>query len=233
MMPERSSTPTAPEITALAGNRLRGAEPLAKEVVIIDPEQVNQENYEHGNSNVVDDEGDDEYSFSASRWRASDALNFFLGTIHKQNLQDAAWRYCSARRKLDSWCRKRNVNPVLASIECVLEFLPHEFNAGKAYRTLNVYRSAISNTPLPLVVQLLKGAYNLAPCSFYSYNYKIRSDLVPPELEAVCLEITKPQSKPFIATTIYRPPNATAEFFDHLEKNLLNKLMMRIKKCTF
>ncbi len=51
-----------------------------------------------------------------------------------------------------------------------------------------------------------------------SINYKIRSDLIPPELEAVCLEITKPQSKPFIVTTIYRPPNATAEFFDHLEK---------------
>ncbi len=51
-----------------------------------------------------------------------------------------------------------------------------------------------------------------------SINYKIRSYLIPPELEAVCLEITKPQSKPFIVTTIYRPPNATAEFFDHLEK---------------
>ena len=51
-----------------------------------------------------------------------------------------------------------------------------------------------------------------------SINYKIRSDLIPPELEAVCLEITKPQSKPFIVTTIYRPPNANAEFFDHLEK---------------
>jgi exonuclease III len=51
-----------------------------------------------------------------------------------------------------------------------------------------------------------------------SINYKIRSDLIPPELEAVCLEITKPQSKPFIVTTIYRPPNANADFFDHLEK---------------
>ncbi len=49
-------------------------------------------------------------------------------------------------------------------------------------------------------------------------NYKIRSDLIPPELEAVCLEITKPPSKPFIVTTIYRPPNANADFFDHLEK---------------
>jgi exonuclease III len=54
--------------------------------------------------------------------------------------------------------------------------------------------------------------------TFVAINYKIRSDLIPPELEAVCVEITKPQSKPFIVTTIYRPPNANAEFFDHLEK---------------
>ena len=96
-----------------------------------------------------------------------------------QKLLVAAWRkgtssaYSSAWGKWDSWCREREVNPVLAPIECVLEFLTHEFNIGKAYRTLNVYRSAISSThPMidslrvgehPLVVQLLKGAYNLRP----------------------------------------------------------------------
>ena len=46
----------------------------------------------------------------------------------------------------------------------------------------------------------------------------MQSDLIPNELEAVCLEIAKPQSKPFIVTTIYHPPNATSEFFDHFEK---------------
>ena len=65
-----------------------------------------------------------------------------------------------------------------------------------------------------------------------SINYKIRSDLIPPELEAVCLEIAKPQSKLFIVSTIYRPPNAPAEFLLTVLKNLLNKLMMKIKKCT-
>ena len=44
------------------------------------------------------------------------------------------------------------------------------------------------------------------------------SDLIPTELEAVCLEIAKPQSKPFIVTTIYHPPNAISEFFDYFEK---------------
>ena len=54
-----------------------------------------------------------------------------------------------------------------------MEFLTSEFNLGKAYMTLNVYRSAISSTQPktdsvrvgehPLVVQLLKGTYNLRP----------------------------------------------------------------------
>ena len=51
-----------------------------------------------------------------------------------------------------------------------------------------------------------------------SINYKIRDDLVPSELEAVCVEIIKPHSKPFLVTTVYRPPSALSEFFDHLEK---------------
>ena len=51
-----------------------------------------------------------------------------------------------------------------------------------------------------------------------SINYKIRDDLVPSELEAVCVEIIKPHSKPFFVTTVYRPPSALSEFFDHFEK---------------
>ena len=50
-----------------------------------------------------------------------------------------------------------------------------------------------------------------------SINYKVRDDLVPSELEAVCIEITKPHSKPFLVSTVYRPPNAHSEFFDHFE----------------
>ena len=51
-----------------------------------------------------------------------------------------------------------------------------------------------------------------------SINYKVRNDLVPTELEVVCIEITKPHSKPFLVTTVYRPPSASSEFFDHFEK---------------
>ena len=51
-----------------------------------------------------------------------------------------------------------------------------------------------------------------------SINYKIRKDLVPPELEAVCVEIIKPHSKPFLVTTVYRPPSSLPKFFDDFEK---------------
>ena len=49
-------------------------------------------------------------------------------------------------------------------------------------------------------------------------NYKIRKYLVPPELKAVCVEIIKPHSKPFLVTTVYRPPSSLPEFFDDFEK---------------
>ena len=96
-----------------------------------------------------------------------------------QELLLAAWykgtttTYASAWRKWDSWCCGRQINSVHAPIKAVLEFLTSEFNSGKAYRTLNVYRLAIPSTHAhidfvhvgehPLVVQLLKGAYNMRP----------------------------------------------------------------------
>ena len=51
-----------------------------------------------------------------------------------------------------------------------------------------------------------------------SINCNIRNDLIPYDLEAVCIEIIKPHSKPFLVTTVYRPPNASADFFEHFEK---------------
>ena len=46
-----------------------------------------------------------------------------------------------------------------------------------------------------------------------SINYKIRNDLIPSELEGVCLEIIKPHSRPFIVASVYRPPNDCSELF--------------------
>ena len=49
-------------------------------------------------------------------------------------------------------------------------------------------------------------------------NYKIRSDLVPDGIEAICLEVSKPNSRNFIVASVYRPPNSTPEFFLTFEK---------------
>jgi hypothetical protein len=68
-------------------------------------------------------------------------------------------------------------------VSSVLEFLKDQFHEGKAYRTLNVYRSALSSILLevdanrvgshPLVTQLLKGISQLRPLEpKYSFTWK-------------------------------------------------------------
>ena len=95
------------------------------------------------------------------------------------NLILASWRektnatYNSAWRKWERWCTTHNTDPFSANIANVLEFLTEEFKAGRGYRSLNCYRSAISSTHLPiqgfavgkhpLVCRLLKGTFNLRP----------------------------------------------------------------------
>ena len=44
-----------------------------------------------------------------------------------------------------------------------------------------------------------------------------RDDLVPEDVEAVCLEIIKPKSKPVLIASTYRPPNSQIEFLDKIE----------------
>ena len=46
---------------------------------------------------------------------------------------------------------------------------------------------------------------------------------MPKNLEAVCIEIIKPQSQPFVVVTAYRPPNPSSEFFTDL-KSLIKKI---------
>ena len=108
----------------------------------------------------------------------------------------AAWRrntssaYSSAWNKWVSWCCQRQINPISASLNSVLEYLKYQFKGGKACRTLNVYRSALSAVlPLvdsfrvdahPLVTQLLKGISQLRPpVPKYSYTWKQLGNLPP------------------------------------------------------
>ena len=54
-------------------------------------------------------------------------------------------------------------------------------------------------------------------------NVKEHNDLVPENIEAVCIEVIQVKSKPFLVTSLYRPPNTKAEIFD-----LINTLIENI-----
>ena len=102
----------------------------------------------------------------------------------------ASWRqktnsnYKSFWRKWEEWCRSRNVHPFSSGISEVLDFIADQFEAGRQYRSLNGYRSAISSCHLPvdwfavgqhpLVSRLLKGVFNLHPAQQkYSHTWEV------------------------------------------------------------
>ncbi len=83
-----------------------------------------------------------------------------------QGLLFSAWRnqtsgsYESAWRLWCSWCRRQEIDPISASVQQVVNFLASLFADGKEYRTINVYRSALSMT-LPKLEGLNVGQHPL------------------------------------------------------------------------
>lgn len=92
----------------------------------------------------------------------------------------ASWRkgtqkqYESAWRSFCGWCSERSCNPFSCSVKTILKYLSYLFyRKGFQYRTINVHRSAVSMTHLPinnccvgehpLVSRLMKGIANLRP----------------------------------------------------------------------
>ena len=91
----------------------------------------------------------------------------------------SSWRsgtqaqYKSAWSKWSSWCAEKQEDPVSCDISCFLEFLSELFDNGLQYRTINVYRSAISASHLSvegssigshqLVSRFMRGIYELRP----------------------------------------------------------------------
>ena len=78
--------------------------------------------------------------------------------------------YDYAWTKWNSWCNRRKVNPISATVKDILTFLSDQFDSNLQYRTVNVLRSAISSIhpwiegkPVgqhPLVTRLMKGIAN-------------------------------------------------------------------------
>ncbi|CAH3043791.1 unnamed protein product [Porites lobata] len=53
--------------------------------------------------------------------------------------------------------------------------------------------------------------------------FSVRNDLNIADLQNVCIEVRKPQSKLLIVVNWYRPPNSPVRLYSHLE-NLIGKL---------
>ncbi|XP_045023231.1 integrase/recombinase xerD homolog [Daphnia magna] len=80
---------------------------------------------------------------------------------------EAAWNQWS------DWCNRNGHHPLHSSVVNVITFLSDSFVRGKAYSTINVYRSMLSGTlpqvdgqdvgKHPTVVKLMKGIFNSNP----------------------------------------------------------------------
>ena len=106
-------------------------------------------------------------------------LGQFKLSTRVSNIIMSSWRsgtqaqYKSAWSKWSSWCAEKQEDPVSCDISCFLEFLSELFDSGLQYRTISVYRSAISASHLSvegssigshqLVSRFMKGVYELRP----------------------------------------------------------------------
>ena len=76
------------------------------------------------------------------------------------------------------WCMEREINPVSCNLNFVLEFLTDPFYQNYQHRTINVYRSTISASHLPVdgspvgshppISRFMKGIFELRPLSLVS-----------------------------------------------------------------
>lgn len=81
--------------------------------------------------------------------------------------------YDSAWGKWSRWCDTREIDPISANLRDILSFLSDQFDNNLQYRTINVFRSAISSVhqwvdgkPVgqhPTVIRLMKGIANERP----------------------------------------------------------------------
>ncbi|CAB4011108.1 Hypothetical predicted protein [Paramuricea clavata] len=119
-------------------------------------------------------------NFQLAGWKLS--ANPMKQQTFQKRLETFCWR--PGDKTPVSWCDQRKINPLSTSIESILEFLTGQYKEGKAYRSINVYRSALSAVlPLidswkvgshPLVSQLLRGIFNLRlPQPKYSHTWKV------------------------------------------------------------
>ena len=87
-------------------------------------------------------------------------------------------------------------------------------NVASLSKHLDEIRSLLNDEKLD-VLALIRGSCIYVRCRV---NYENRPDLIPKDVKAVSLEIKQANSKSFIISSIYRPPNSSVETFSKIEK---------------
>ena len=89
-------------------------------------------------------------------WPLSDIASLNTKFLRVSKIIFASWctatvsQYKSCWGKWHSWCMEWEINPVSCHLNFVLEFLTALFYQNYQYRTINVYRSTISASHLPI-----------------------------------------------------------------------------------
>ena len=89
-------------------------------------------------------------------------------------------------------------------------------NETRLDNTLSTNQLKINNYEL---VRKDRNRYGGGVCIYIKshINYRVRHDLINPDIEAIIIEIIKPNSKPFAIVASYRPPEFSPElFFDQM-----------------
>ena len=91
----------------------------------------------------------------------------------KSKRESTTQAYSSPWNKWVLWCKQQRVDPIDSPLNYILDFLTELYHEGLQYRTINVYRSAISAYHVPIgdipvgqtkeVCTLLSGIDNLRP----------------------------------------------------------------------
>lgn len=105
------------------------------------------------------------------RWNAAGISESASNLLALSWRQGTSTQYESALKQWCNWCGKQKVDSCSPTIVDVINFLASEHSSGKAYSTINSYRSALSSVipPFeghsvgqhPCVVRLMKGIFKI------------------------------------------------------------------------
>ena len=75
------------------------------------------------------------------------------------------------------------------------------------------------------IISFDRNRYGGGVCIFVnnSISYRNLNHITPENLEAICIEVYKPYTRPFVIATLYRPPNCSVDVFSKIE-NLFDNL---------